>query len=79
MVGQIVGSRRAADAGHDLLVETDELQVLVGLGPEFYREERGVAEAMLEQRAAVGDDAGTQQTQHLCKASCAHCCWLGGA
>ena len=30
-----------ADAGHDLLVETAEGEVLVGLGPEFYREEQG--------------------------------------
>ena len=32
---------RVTDADHDLLVETDEGEVLVGLGPEFYREEQG--------------------------------------
>ena len=31
---------RANDTGHDLLVETDKGEVLVGLGPDFYREER---------------------------------------
>ncbi len=30
----------ANDTGHDLLVETGEGEVLVGLGPDFYREER---------------------------------------
>ena len=29
------------DAGHDLLVKTAKGEVLVGLGPEFYREEQG--------------------------------------
>ena len=30
----------ADDTGHDLLVETGEGEVLVGLGPDFYREEQ---------------------------------------
>ncbi len=30
----------ANDTGHDLLVQTGEGEVLVGLGPDFYREER---------------------------------------
>ena len=32
---------RVIDADHDLLVQTAEGEVLVGLGPEFYREEQG--------------------------------------
>ena len=41
---------RVTDAGHDLLVETtSEGEVLVGLGPEFYREEQGFA-------VSVGDE-----------------------